>query len=54
LVALTWIKIIAFAFELSRVKALPELWLALDSSAGSGKAASRRPRQNEKLNYPAG
>jgi len=36
LAALTWAEIIAFAFGQSRVKALPELWLALDSPAGSG------------------
>jgi hypothetical protein len=34
--ASTWVTIISLALRLSRVKALPELWLALDSLAGSG------------------
>ena len=35
--ALTWAKIIPLAFRPSMVKASPELELALDSLAGSGK-----------------
>jgi len=31
-----WPEIISFALGQSRVKALPELWLALDSPSGSG------------------
>jgi hypothetical protein len=39
LAALTWAEIIFFALGLSRIKASPELWLALDSPSGSGLTA---------------
>jgi hypothetical protein len=39
--ALTWVWMISFDLELSKVKALPELSLALDSSAGSGQTCKQ-------------